>query len=286
MTTSPTSVFAGLAQESTNKLGKHDDNLEGAILTKIAQGDLVRVPLPNTIVTSAVGSSTASHGTTQFNPDGSQHGYTLTVPAGLTQGASLKFTAYGRIIGIRASRASTTTPPWSVKVDGVIYGVRNTQARRNAQPASYTDYESLFIVNAADLLTDGPHTVEIGLASEPSVTRSVTVFGLLVEASKGYSAYPQVGLLPSTPQAITTSATSITASGFAVRKLHFYNTSAADRTVTIQISSNIIKKIVVPTASPSSAEYDFGQPVDLLGVNVLADAVGVNMYAQQGVRTR
>lgn len=265
--------------------GAHDDSREGAILTKIAQGDLVRVPFPNTIATAVVGTSTASHGSSASNPDGSQHGYTLTCPAGLTQGAILRCTAYGRIIGVRFQRSSSTTPPFTVKVNGVIYAVRNTRGRRNAQAASISDNEALFIV-AEDLLSDGPHTIEISLASEAGTSRSVVMYGLLLEASKGYAVYPQVASYAASPQAVTASAVAITASGFAVRKLSFFNTTGADRTVTLKNGANSVRVITVPTAAPSYAEHDFGQPVDVTGWTVQADTTGVNLFTQQGVRIR
>lgn len=281
--------MAGIAKDSSVLLGKHDDGREGAILTKLAQGELVRVPFPNTIATSTVGSSTASHGPTNANPDGSQHGYTLTVPAGLTQGASLRGVVYGRVVGIRFQRSTSTTQlPFTLKVDGVIYAVRNSQARRNAALASLTDNEALFII-ADDLLDDGPHTVEVSVAADApgGSSRQVVLFGWLLEAAKGYSAYPQVGMFPSTPQAVTASAVTITASGFSVRKLCFFNTSGADRIVTVKNGANTFKTITVPTAAPGYAEHDFGQAVDLSsGWTVQADAAGVNLFTHQGVRIR
>jgi hypothetical protein len=289
------SIIIGGQLDSIGR-GSHDDNREGTILTKVAQGDLVRVPIPSTALLTTVGSATNVRAANGLNPDGSAYGVSMTVPSGINQGAIIKTYFYGRVFGVRFQRTSGSTDrPFSVKVDGVVYAVRNTLARRNAQYLALTDYESLFII-ADDLLTDGPHTVEISLMSEPSASRSLIIYGFLCERSKGYETYPQIATYVASPQAVTTSAVAITASGFPVRQLRFYNTSSATRTVTIKNGSNtvcILQLAAATTAasplgqaSPDSALVDLGMPSDASLFTVQADATGVNLFTQQGVRNR
>lgn len=275
--------------------GVHDDNLEGAILTKIAQGDLVKVPFPSGAGNITAGTATATSGASNQNTDGSMAGVTLTVPGGVGQSATLRCPGvYGRTIGVRWQRtANLTNPPFTLAVNGVAYPIRNTGARKHAATAaSGSDREAMFVVSA-DLLSDGPHTVEVILNADPAgASRSIVLYGLLVEASKGYNRPGAVASINSVT-AVTASFASVQSSTVPnIRALYFKNTTAATRTVTLQFSSNDFKVIQLAAAGtapsplgneqPDSATVTFPQSVPLTNLTVKADAVGVNMWTLSG----
>lgn len=293
-----------LAKDTDVRFGKHDDGRDGVVLTKIAQGELVRVPFPALTGLGQAGTSSAATLTNlPNNPDGSYSGISLNAaqldsPLSVGGVAYVRCIVYGRVVGIRWRRISGAPDvPFTVAIDGVVYPVRNVAPRRHTQIIStVNDHEALFVV-ADDLLSDGPHTVEIGLASPPngSATRSLTLYGLLVEASKGYDNYRKGGYVYTTSgQAVTTTATAIGSNGVA-RKFMFYNSDTTnDRLVTINSATGVVfRTLVVPATNLASgkggyAEHDFGQsvPIDSNWKVSVDTGTTVKMFVMQGEPAR
>lgn len=260
-----------LARDIDVRFGKHDDGNEGVILTKIRQGDLVRIPVTSagTFGTSGSGvSSSFTLGATGSNPDGTGNTIGLIAPNGqLTSIAWWETTVWGNRVGVRFLRNNNATQaPFAVVVDGVPYRVAPVQPKTMLGTVSSTsDYEGMFLV--ADDLGPGPHTVRVSLYGDPNGTgnRILNIMGLLADKSHAYTnpVAEQSGYFPSNGMGVTvpTAATAIPYAG-KVAMMHFYNAGAASHTVTIKRGSATYA--VVTVAAGQTAEVVFPVPVSLI----------------------
>lgn len=272
--------------------GHHDDGREGVVLTKIAAGQLVKVPFGaggavNSGLAHTIGSGSASSQTqTATNTDGSGTGVNFSVPSGLTQGAAWTEVLYGSVVGVRWRRNTTSTlAPFGVVIDGVAYTMRSAKVHHDASvPSATVDHESLWIV-ADDLDPNVPHTVRIIATSDAygATTKAVLMYGWLLEASRGYKDSPRWGYL-GTAGTLSTSTTALSSTD-PCRKILLHNTDASTRTVTLKRSTTVLK--VLSLAAGTSGEIDFGVP--MLGVSNLtiqADANSVVNYVQLNAEAR
>lgn len=268
------------------KRGTHDDGAEGVILTKIAQGRLVKVPISTSVVTATDGSK----GTVTFNKnnnlnaDGSQQNLSMTVNAGYDGYAYAEQTVWGRVVGVRWRRlGSSGSEPFAVQIDGAIYKVPRTKNTTLNGTSGQSDYEALWVV--ADDLIDGPHHVRIIVTGDAAlsgaVTRSVLFFGFIAEGDKGYN-QPTPRSVITSATALSTSSTSVSPTG-TLRKLRFYNTGASTRIVTVRQSGVTFWQAVLTAAGTAgaTAELDFGGQFVPNSLSVIQDAgTDVNMFQQ------
>lgn len=217
--------------------------LSGVTLpTALMQGELVKVALRAGSYTSyAVGSSAVSHvlQANQENRDGGNAVITMTVPPGTTQGCALQTVVYGKVIGVRFRSDINTPTQFSVVIDGVSYAVTNATYKWNGRiPATSTTTDGdTYRIIASDL-TDGPHSVEVILASDPLgvTTYTLAFYGFVAERRVGYTERPGAqnivaqGLL--TGSLVAISAGSAPKNSTAVRRIIYTNTGTAG-TVTL-----------------------------------------------------
>lgn len=237
-----------------------------AIPVALVQGELVKLAFRSDQVafyTASVGSTAAFTIQGQFyNNDDANEIVGLIVPAGTAQGASIQFVAYGTIIGIRYQR-TTSTPPFSVAIDGIAYAVPNTQYKWNGRPSivsTTVDGDSNTIV-VRDL-PDGPHSVEIILASALAGggTRTLNFYGFMAERRvgyrerHGYQNVAQQGTLTGSAVAVANN-NNITG----LRKIVYVNTATA---TSVAIANNGTLVATIPLAATGTAgdtgEFDPG----------------------------
>jgi len=280
-----------LARDTDVRFGKHDDGDEGVILTKIKQGDLVRIPVSSvgSYGTSGSGVSSAySLGVAPANPDGSGNSAGLTVPNGqLTAIAWYETIVWGRRVGVRFLRNSNATQaPFAVIVDGTPYRVQPVSPKTMLGTASTNpDYEGMVMV--ADDLGPGPHTVRVSLYGDPNGTgtRTINLYGLLADKSHAYTQPAQLGYFPSSGIGVTipTAATAIPFSG-RVNMIHFYNAGAGVHTVTLKRGSAVYA--VISLAAGASQDVTFPAPISLVNWTWNVDAgTDVNGWTLTGGQT-
>lgn len=267
--------------------GHHDDGREGIVLTKLAAGDLVKVPFGtgtnNTRGLSAIVGTAAASSQSQiaYNPDGSGTALLLSANNGVGNGTAWTEVLYGSIVGFRYYRDnSTAMPPVNVVIDGVAHEIPQPRYRHNSVLTSAADPEALWIV-ADDLDPDVPHTVTVVVAADPygGVNRSVTAFGWLLEASRGYKPPPRRGTI-GTGALLSTSTTALNASTV-YRKILLNNTDSSARLVTLKNGSTVLKKVYLAASGTDgdSKEIDLGVPI--VGISTLtlqADANSVVVW--------
>jgi len=266
-----------LAKDTDVLLGKHDDGDEGVILTKIKQGDLVRIPVSSIGSFGTSGASVTSSytlGAAPANPDGTGNSIGLSVPNGqLTAIAWYETIVWGRRVGVRFLRnANTTQAPFAVTVDGSPTRVQPVSPKTTLGTTSTNpDYEGMFLV--ADDLGPGPHVVRIALYGNPdgTGTRSINLYGLLADKSHAYAQPAQLGYFPSSGIGVTvpTAATAIPFSG-RVNMLHFYNAGAGAHTVTLKRGSAVYA--VLNLAAGASQDVTFPIPISLVSWTWNVDA--------------
>jgi len=164
-----------------------DGTNEGSIRAKLVTGELVKVPLSAIDYSTVIsGSATVSDLFNIYtNGDGTGQIVNMSTVAGLgTNACALRTVIYGRVVGVRYRRNSST-PAFSVLIDGTPYGVPayNT-APRFTNSSGPADREALFII--ADDLTDTAHSVEIVLYPDASVAKTLIVYGFTAERRAGY----------------------------------------------------------------------------------------------------
>lgn len=276
------SVFQGLAQEATNKLGRHDDGREGTVLTKIAQGELLRIPVPTTYNTVTGGTGSVSRVTNDAtNLDGSGTGVLLNVAAVRTDIAAIETVFWGRVFGLRRSRANFATRyPLAVIIDGEPFRTRNEIPRDMLGALSGSaENESLELI-VDDLPDDGPHIVRIGLAGDPlnAQARAANLQGFVVEKAKGNQSYGAAAFIHGSYDGVTvpTTRTSIsTTAQQGISRVHFANQSATvTHTATLHRGTNIYARVPLAVAGSAgaSADVDFPAPINGSGWSWAVDA--------------
>lgn len=279
-----------MAKDSSVLRGKLDDGYgrPGVVLTKSAQGKLIKLPFSSSVATGTDGTAgtVTINPTVGQNPDGSNKVIQLSVTAGVNGFAYVEQTIWGRVVGIRWRRnVLTALAPFAVIVDGVVHKVGRVKNQSNFGDSAQVDYEAQRIV--VEDLPPGPHTARVLLSSDAAasgaVTRTISFFGWITEADKGYEPPRQSGISSgaTVPTASTAVATTLTLTNALVRKLHFYNTNATTaHTVTVLISSSVFKVIAIP--AQTHAEVDLGSPpMNTTNLNWKVDAgTDVTGFAQ------
>lgn len=268
-----------LATNEDVLVGKHDDGREGAILTKIAQGRIIKVPMPKNLrqITDGTAGTVTRSNTIGTNPDGSNETIALQVTAGLTGYAAIEVTFWGRIFGVRFRRDNgADLVPFGAIIDGRIYKVGNPVNQSMTGPVGTPDMEALTII-ADDLPNDGPHVARIHLGADGrtsgAITRRMVFYGFVFEADKGYNTYPNPGYLPASATVPTTSAaiaSTISIANSLIRKIYLYNGDSATRTVTLYRSTTPIA--VITLAAGATAVHDFGAAMLPTNLNWKVDA--------------
>jgi hypothetical protein len=243
-------------------------------------GRLERVPLSGAATTSAVAgtSSTAVGSSSSGNKDGSSNRAVLTTTAAIPSMAVVRDNVYGRVVGVRFLKQQlATTAPFDMVIDGVAYPVDVVASMRDNQTLTGADIDALVVV--AENLQDKLHTVEVHLAGSATQARRLEVFGWIGESGRGYNSPPpaRFGSTLTAGVAITTSATGISYVNL-VAGMTFYNSTAADRTVTLAIGGNPYQVITVP--ANKSITINFPTPRQLSSWTWMADAAGVTAWTE------
>lgn len=267
--TTKISDFFGNAFSWTNPLptaeiqiaGVQDDGTpEGVIRSKLVSGELVKVGFDTLNWSRSFSGSAAANAsqTMTSDGDGDLMSVNMSTVAGLgTNGVTLNFFAYGTIVGIRFRRDSAT-PPFSVLIDGVAYGVdQKFLNAKFANGSAITDREVLYIV--AKDLPDRCHDVNIVLYPDATVAKTLVVYGFLVERRAGYRDTTPKDILygAGSLTALLVNVSTLDATSDYVRGLKsilYYNSDSVSRTVTIAYNSITIATLTI--ASLSSARFD------------------------------
>lgn len=247
--------------------GSFDDGTSSRIArVKISQGELVKIGLNTANSTStAVGSATSSY-QTQSNPnnaDATSSCVLLTVPAFIaaTQaGVTIARTIYGKSIGVRFLRSSST-PVFCVEIDGVCYLVNQPIAFDDISNSAL-DGEAFFMI--ADDLADGPHSVRVIIGSDPLINaiQTLTLYGFLAERRAGYVEPAKVNDF-GTPGTLTTSAVAITRTVERyVRAILYTNISGSPATITLSYSGTVVWQQALAAGASVT--------LDLLGLTALS----------------
>jgi hypothetical protein len=202
----------------------------------------------------------------------------LTTTAAIPSIAVVRDNVYGRVVGVRFLKQNlTTAAPFDVIIDGIVYPVDKTVAMRDNLAVSGGDHDALVIV--AENLEDTLHTVEIHLAGSATQARRLEVYGWIAESGRGYTSPPpqRVGSTPTGGSTLSTTQSGISYVNL-VAGITFYNSTAADRTVTIQISGTTYQVLTVP--SLKSFTLNFPTPRQLGGWTWAADAAGVTGWTE------
>ena len=263
-----------------------DDGTEsGAMRVRVVRGDVVPIPFDSgNYYAEIIGSATAAQQTTGVytNPDGSGSSINVSVPAGLTQGMRIWVPFYGRAFGIRWRRDTATCPNISVIVDGqavmVATGYSDRLTIEGLTTQMSTDAEARAMTH--DHLAGGAHMAEIVIASDPSLTTTITLYGYLGDERAGYRQLPRLGHLFTTVAVPTTSteiatgrATSLNMRS--VRSVVYTNTSGAAVIVTVYNNTTVLWAKSI--AAGDSAVLDFGSPISATAnLKHMAGAAGVN----------
>ncbi|MDQ0241157.1 hypothetical protein [Arthrobacter bambusae] len=237
----------------------YDDGRQGAVLTKIAQGELIPVPFYNIQFANSAGATCGYASIATDNPLPGKP-VSITIPTGANGYAYFRTQLWGRIIGLRMRRHfANALPNITAIVDGEPIALRNINTRVDTIPTVLSNFDGAasFLI-AEDLLDDGPHTVTICVAGDAATAvSSLTFFGWLVERAKGAANYP-AGIGQSlTTQTLTASAVTIASSGALGRQLDFYCSGATARTVTLFASDGVtaLKTVTVPAGGTASMTW-------------------------------
>jgi hypothetical protein len=241
--------------------GWQDDGTEsGVVRTRLVRGELVPIPIQSGTYTAIQnGSSFVQQNDTgiESNEDGTGTNITIQASSGTAQGAGIQTILYGTVIGVRWRR-DTSAANFSVMVDGVAYSVSATPLY-NGVSITLTDTECLMVI--AQHLTDGPHSVGVYVPPDPSVTRTLQLYGFLLERRAGYLPKPRAQAVM-TPVVLTTAGVEIphlrgtTRQLSGIRKILYCNTTAGAITVTVQINSVTCWSRSIP--ANETYELDFG----------------------------
>lgn len=246
-----------------------DGTTEGVVRSKIISGDLVRVPLFDLDVGSFVqGTGSASLNRNAYsNSDHSGVGYNLSTPAGIATNLSTMYAVlYGRTVGVRFRKLGST-PPFSLIVDGVPYGVPLMQRQTYFDAALGSllgnGKEGIFVVSD---LPDGPHSVRVVVGPDSAVARTLVVYGFLAERGAGYAAATPLdslfggGTLTAAAVAVPVTDNAGNAN-HGIKAILYQNTDVASRTVTITWNGVAVQTLDV--AAGKSGRIDLSS----LGIN-------------------
>jgi len=286
---------------SSNPLPVHDGSAQATIETSaLGVGELVKImfqPYEYGTILQSGATITYDPLSSPFNPDGTNTSVTLaTAAAAPLSGAALRCKFYGRVLGIRFQRNSTT-PAFSVNIDGEAYDFRLTSYLWNSQtnPAvlggtSAVDRDANLIVTSD--LPDGAHDVEIYLPGDPLGVSaySLILTGIMVERRVGYKermtamgAY-SAGTVPTT-LTIIGAGNSPNNYYHGLRKVIYTNTTAAAILVKVQIATILIWQSEL-AASGTAGCSDTCDPGDFVvnsgssaSFQHFAGATGVNFAA-------
>lgn len=259
-------------------LAKDTDLFSGKV--RGITGRLERIPLSGAATyTNIAGTAGISAGASSSgNRDGSSARAVLTTTAAIPSMALIRDVVYGRVVGVRFLKQQlATAAPFDVIIDGVAYPVDDVVARRDNLSVTGGDTDSLVII--AEDLEDKLHTVEVHMPGSATTAYRLEVFGWIGESGRGYTSPPpaRVGSTLSGGIAITTVASGITYVNL-IAGFTLYNSTAAERTVTIFISGSPYKAVKVP--ANASSEINFPTPRQLSGWTWSADAVGVTGWTE------
>jgi hypothetical protein len=243
-------------------------------------GRLERVPFSGAATyTNIAGSAGFGSGASSSqNRDGSSSRMVLTTNAAIPSVAIVRDNLYGRVVGVRFLKQNlATAAPFDVVIDGVAYPVDKTVAMRDNQVVSGGDHDALVIV--AEGLEDTLHTVEVHLAGSATQARRLEVYGWIAESGRGYNSPPpqRVGSTPTGGSPVGTTQGGISYVNL-VAGITFYNSTAADRLVTLQISGTNYQVVTVPASK--SITVEFPTPRQLSGWTWAADAAGVTGWTE------
>lgn len=217
--------------------------------------------------------------------------WALSVPAGRTAGGDIgvawwRWQFYGDSVGLGLIKRYGTFQPdnvgLAVRIDHRTYDLQELRAKNADGAFGYDSTAMLLIDDDLPKVPDGrAHLIEVGLVGDPTTggnTRYALIAGIFCdEISGGYRPAPRRAVLldsidvPTVAAALPTTQTGgeSFAAIRAVRKVHYCNTNASARTVTVTYQGgNGVKtmKVLYLAATGSagdSAELDFGEDVVL-----------------------
>lgn len=265
--------------------GVHDDGTnEGVIRAKIAQGDLVKIgadAIQCQVQAPDTSSAVFQVQNNQYNSDGSNQAVIMTCSAGSNQGVVVSRKFYGKVIGERFQRNSTT-PAVDLVVDGVASAVPSPALQFDGAIPSSTpqDGEAYYLI--ADDLPDGEHTVSVVLTPDPAIAtpQTLALYGFLAERRAGYVDRTRANDMVSNGQVPTTAVGIARTTLKNIRKIDYVNTTAAPITVTVYYSAVTTGNMAwtKSIAAGDTQSFDPGDLTTFSGSHV-AGAVGVNFFA-------
>jgi hypothetical protein len=261
------------------------------IPAEIVQGELVKVAFRSDQVafyTAGSGTAVFSIQSQFYNNDDANETVALNVPAGVGNRASIRFVAYGKVVGIRYQRTNST-PPFSVAIDGISYRVPNTAYKWNGRASiisSTVDGDSNTLI--VEGLPDGAHSVEIILAADlpGGVLRTLNFYGLMLERRVGYRerhGYQNVATQGTVPSSST--AVANTNNCTALRKIQYVNTVGSPTTVAIAYNGVSVASVPLAAAGTAGDTGEF-DPGDYIAFSTLLQhsSAGTVRYTAYGRR--
>lgn len=249
-------------------VGVQDDGTpEGVVRSKIAGGEWSRI----TLADLDLASTTAGAGTVAIsragvsNADRSGASYNLTTPAALgTNLTTVAAVIYGRTVGVRF-RKNTTTPAFSLVIDGRPYDVGALAGRAYFDNSLLSGLgnskEGVFVVSD---LSEGAHSVKVILWPDGVASKTLVIFGFIGERGAGYDVRPGLdslygaGTLTNAAVVIpNTDADSNPVHG--IKSIWYVNTDASARVVTVSWNSNTVAKLNLAAAGSAgdTGKIDF-----------------------------
>lgn len=268
-------MATGFPIQEQGILGIKDNGTpEGVVKVKFDQANLIKLPA-NSFIRGGefqavlLGSASFDASLGAFNNgDGSNSAFNINVPAGLGTNFALgTFAIYGKVIGVRFRRIPSSTP-FSVVIDGVPYDCPDyiVNPRVGNTTNIGQDREAQWIV--ADNLSDGQHTVQIFVYPNPLTSKTLVLYGFVVERRIGYTEFEKINALYS-KGTLTASAVSVPTLDEggqtirAIKSIIYQNTDTVARNVTINHGGVLIAKIYLAAsgAQGDTVNFDFGANV-------------------------
>lgn len=251
-----------------------DGSPEGAVRSVASNGHGVWVGIRNSRYIIENSGSTASYVSAFLNdnPDGTGQGINISVPNTSGSGVRIWVPFAGRMFGVRWRRQGSTTPVFTVVVDGVPVQVSGRPDRLVDEGLTVSGLVEQGIAITHDNLDPAiPHYAEIIVTADVGGSaRPIVLFGWVLDALAGYQSPPRSHYLIG-PTACPTSMTAIPSNaggadsatlGFA--RLTYYNSSGGALDVTVEYNTVTFWKKSI--AAGNTEVFDAG---GLLAYNTL-----------------
>lgn len=256
-TTAAAAITAAAAAQTTATAA-----ITAAAAAQLYAEGLVRVgfsDLDFTTYTQGTGSA-SSNKNAYLNRDGTGYGINISLPSGLSASnpnyAQIYCAFYGKTVGVRF-RDTGSTINFGVIVDGTPYEVpkkdRYSYFDNNGVSGLGANKEGVFFVRN---LPDGHHSLSIVIYPDQSASKSIVMYGLLLEKTAGYSETKSADSLFG-GAFLTSSDVAIPVTDMAgvqnrgVKKIIYRNTDTLARTVLISWNSSVVASLYLQASGIS-----------------------------------